>query len=428
MFLRILKQSFARQRGRKTLALLAVISGMTVSTTVLGIRTNIGDDVNRELRSVGANIIVRPAADDLPVTINGVDLRPANRGAYLEEADLSGIEQIFFHNNVLAFTPVLFTPARVTSEHNAGEATIEGVYFDRAVPIPNSDRVFRTGVEHLESAWDVAGRWPLDGTSQVLVGRALANRMRIAAGESIELNANGRRAEGVRVTGILNAGGPEDGEIIAPLALAQTLAGEPGKMREVRVSALTKPEDSFARADPARLSADQLERWECSPYATSVARDIARHIPGAAATPYRPIEQSEGVVLNKLNLLTLLIALAALAASALAISSVMTEAVLEREDEIALMKAVGARNDSIGVLFLAEAATIGITGGLAGFVIGSALSSLLARQVLGHAVAWKPALLPFILILSAAVTLVGSWGALQRAVRLSPALILRGDA
>lgn len=427
MLARLLKESFVRQSGRKILAGCAVIAGMTVSTAMLTLRTNIGDDLNQELRRFGANIVVRPAADRLPVAINGVDLRPARDGALLNESDLAGIKQIFFRNNVTAFSPLLFVPAQVSLGGAQKSVTIEGVYFERPMRIPNSERPFVTGMKRLQPAWNVHGAWPEDGGTAALAGGTLASSLGLHAGSTVTLIADQSR-ETVKISGILSSGAAEENEIITPLALAQKLAGAPGKVREVLVSALTKPEDDFARSDPRRLSPAQQERWMCSPYALSMARDIELHVPGSVAVPVRPVAQTEGLILSKLELLMLLITIAALAASALAIASVMTEAVTERRSEIALMKAIGAQDASIGWLFLFEASALGLGGGIIGFVLGEVFASLFSRNVLGHVAEWKPALIPVVLLLAAAITLLGSLTALRNAMHTEPANILRGEA
>src|SRR6185437_2675004 len=134
MFVRILKQSFSRQRRRKSLAALAVIAGMAVATAMLTLRVNLGDDLNAELRHIGANIVVSPASDSLPVTLNGVDLRPAGSGALLNESDLPRMKTIFWTNNLVAFAPILDTQATV----DGIPVAIEGTYFDHPVEVPGS--------------------------------------------------------------------------------------------------------------------------------------------------------------------------------------------------------------------------------------------------------------------------------------------------
>ena len=465
MFFRILNQSFSRQRRRKSLAALAVISGMAAATAMLTVRVNLGDDLNAELRTIGANLVVTPAADSLPVTLNGVDLRPAGRGALLSERDLPRIKTIFWTNNIVAFAPVLDTRVRV----NGQTVVVEGTWFDHPVPIPGSNQVIHTGMRQLARAWRIDGAWPEDGTNQVLVGARLAAALglhlggvwaALPAGASptgagfrgggLEMpgaeqaSTAGRRSPATErpagatqtksgratfiVAGILTSGAAEDDEIVAPLHWAQALAGVPGKLRRILVSAITKPEDAFARGNPAHMTPAEAERWMCSPYALTIAAQLRQAIPGAAAAVVRPVAESEGVILGQLRLLIWFITLLALFASALAISGAMTAAVMERRDEIALMKALGARDTSIGALFLSEAALLGLGGGVVGYLLGEGLANAIAHQVLGHAIAWKPALAPLILLLGGLVALLGSLRPLRRALRIEPAVVLRGEA
>src|SRR5580698_6954995 len=128
MFLRLVYESFRRQKRRKLLAGVAITLGVGVATAMIAVATDIGDRVSRELRAFGANLIVTPQEDTLDLQIAGVDLKPANDGAYLNETDLPKIRGMFWHNNIVGFAPVL--PVTVT----LGEAkivTLVGTYFSR---------------------------------------------------------------------------------------------------------------------------------------------------------------------------------------------------------------------------------------------------------------------------------------------------------
>ncbi len=107
MFVRLVYESFRRQKRRKLLAGAAITLGVTVATAMIAVATDIGDKINRELRTIGANLVVTPQEDSLDVEIGGVNLKPPTDGAFLEEADLPKIKGIFWHNNITGFAPML---------------------------------------------------------------------------------------------------------------------------------------------------------------------------------------------------------------------------------------------------------------------------------------------------------------------------------
>ena len=60
------------------------------------------------------------------------------------------------------------------------------------------------------------------------------------------------------------------------------------------------------------------------------------------------------------------------------IMNIMTVSVTERTREIGILKAVGAKNRTILIMFLAEAALMGLVGGLMGVPAGNGLARVLS--------------------------------------------------
>jgi len=416
MFLRLLYESFRRQKRRKLLAGIAIMLGVGVATAMIAIATDIGDKISRELRTYGANLIVTPQEDTLDLEIGGVNLKPPSDGAYLNEADLPKIKGMFWRNNIVGFSPMLPVSVTLGNEKNL---TLLGTYFARHVVYGKQD--FVTGVRTTHPWWKVQGAWPDDNSEDILLGDHLATKLSRRQGQQIEI-----AGEAHRVAGILSTGGPEDDQIVAPLGLAQQILGKPGAVRRIYVSAVTKPEDEFARRDPKSLSPAMYDRWYCSPYAQSIAFQLQEAIPHSHAEQIRQVAQNEGTVLSRIQGLMLLITLAALLASALAVSASMATAVIERRSEVGLMKALGAGNLAVAVLFFAEATLLALVAGAVGFAGGALLARQIGHSIFASEIVVQPVLLPIVLSIAVLVTFVGSAAAIRRAVKFDPVYALRG--
>jgi putative ABC transport system permease protein len=418
MFVRLVYESFRRQKRRKLLAGVAITLGVAVATAMIAVATDIGDKINRELRSYGANLLVTPQEDSLDVEIGGVNLKPPSDGAYLSEADLPKIRGTFWHHNIVGFSPML--PAN-TKLADGRDVTVLGTYFSKPLRFGKDD--FETGVRITHPWWKVQGEWPADASNKVLIGQRLAVKLNKTTGESIEI-----AGRALTVSGIISTGSSEDDEVVAPIAIAQQILGKPGAVRRVYVSALTKPEDALGRRDPKTMNQEMFDRWYCSPYVQSIAFQLQEVIAHSHADQIRQVAQNEGTVLSRVKGLMLLITLAALFASALAVSAAMATAIFERRREVGLMKALGAGNAAVAAVFFAEATLLALFGGVIGFAGGAFLAHLIGRSIFAAEISIQPVLFPIILALAVLVTFAGSAAAIRRAVRFDPVFALRGDA
>ncbi len=430
MFFRILGDSFARNPRRKLLAGSALALGMAVTTATLAVVLDVGDRLGREFRALGANLLVTPQGDTLPLEIGGVDYRPVDDGAFLNEADLGKLETIFWRLNIVGFTPFLEVPVEVSHDGRTLNATLLGTWRNHPVEVPKSGgEVFSTGVELTHPWWKVEGDWfakDSASNSDAVVGISLARRTGIRVGETLVLRAAGKEKT-LRVTGLLTTGDSEEDAVIVPLALAQEISGKEGKFRRALVSALTKPEDDFARRNPKSMTPEEYDRWYCTPYISAIGHQIKEVLPGTEVRAIRRVAEGEGQILGRVSGLMWLVTIAALAAAVLAIGSTAATTVLERRSEVALMRALGAGSGTVSALFLAEQILLAFIGGLLGWAAGLGLAHVVGRSVFGLAPEFRWSMLPVILGIAACVALLGSFVPLRRAAKFAPAPILRGE-
>jgi putative ABC transport system permease protein len=402
MFARLVKESFVRNPRRKALTAAALVVGMAVATATLSVALQVGDRMAREFRRLGANLLVTPESDSLPLQIGGVDYRPVNEGAYLNVSDLGKLKMIFWRNNIIGFAPFLDVPATIAGKRDI-HTTLIGTWYQHEVPVPDGT-TFKTGVRSTHPWWKIQGRWFDDDAKECVVGATLAANYPggISPGQTLEIASRGTAASAAQaipltVVGIVSTGGTEDNAVIAPLSIAQGFSGHTGQFREIFVSALTKPADAFAERDPKTLTPTEYDRWFCSPYISSISFQIEQALPGTQVRAIRRVADTEGRVLTRISALLWIVTLAALAAAVLAVAATSAATVLERRVEIGIMKAIGASNSLVSGIFLAEQMMLAVFGGAIGYVCGAALARVLGQSVFGSPAPVNFVLLPIVL-------------------------------
>ena len=436
MFFRLIADNFTRRPRRKLLTGAALALGMAVATATLSVSLDIGDKLAKEFRSLGANLVVTPEADALPLEIAGVDYRPVNAGAYLPESDLPKIKTVFWHNNIIAFAPTLEVPVQAWSPASkrwsspgvVEHAKVIGTWSDHSLLLSDGGQ-FWTGIEKTNPWWQLEGLWFRDDSKDCVLGANFAEKNGMKIGDPVNVGAEGDPKTWItlKATGILSSGGPEDDAVIVPLQIAQNLAGEPGRYRKLYVSALTKPEDDFARRDPKSMTPDELERWSCTPYISSIAASIKEVLPASEVRVIRRVADGEGQILTRVRTLLWLVTSASLLAAALAVGASSAASVIERRTEIGLMKALGAGSATVGFLLAAEQLLLAFVGGCLGYALGLLLARFVGTKIFGAPPEPSLLVLGLILVLAAGVSLLGSALPLRRAASYDPAPILRGE-
>jgi len=388
--------------------IVSVAVGTAIAASLLSLSFDIASKVSKELRSYGANIIVQPKVAGLA----GV----SGQKRYLREEDIVKAKTIFWRHNILGVVPVLMV------RDDKLDVTLLGTWYQKTVPVPGEKAGFDTGALSVMPWWSIDGKWPLPG-DELLAGVSLAQKRGLAVKDTIAVK--GRL---FKITGILNTGGKEDDMLVGELATIQRLFGLEGRVSQVFVSALTTPMDAFAYKDPETMTKKEYEKWYCTGYVTSIAKQLEdeKVFAGSLARPIWPVAEAEGKILNRLELLIVLLTAVSLCAAALGVSTTMIMSLLRRTDEVALMKAVGADTMQTITIFLTEALIIGLAGGSVGYVLSLGISGYLGYAVFGTALQQKGILLPISMAVSVVISMMGVYLPIRRALAISPAIVLKG--
>jgi len=235
---------------------------------------------------------------------------------------------------------------------------------------------------------------------EAMAGTILQDRLRLSIGSVIELTSEGRRGS-FRISGFFERGGPEDKAIIVRLKDAQRILG------------LDKGVSAILLRGKGNLE--------------SLRRDIEGLIPYSKVKTLRQVAEAEASLLEKVEFLMALVSIVVLFAVVLSIGSTMNATLLERRREIGLMKALGGTKGSIRNLFLAEALFIGGLGGIVGLPVGVVVAEIVSKGAFGRLVG-VPWHLPIIsILLGIFLGFSSSLLPLRGAIRLEPAITLRGE-
>jgi len=262
-------------------------------------------------------------------------------------------------------------------------------------------------VKQTNPFWQVEGEWidknDADGAS--MVGVTAANRLGLKIGDTFEVE---RSSDGwkkrLTVKGIVETGDTEDHQIFVQLKTAQETLGKNGQISVVLVSVV---------GGEVALG--------------SVIDDIQKSSPLFDAKPIRKIAKSEANVLEKTKFLMVLVTLFALVVSSLCLMTTITALVVERQQEIGIMKALGAGGREITVMLLTELVMIGVLGGLLGYGVGFFFSQFIGKSVFGSTISFRPVIIPIVVLIGSLMSLLAGVLPIGRALAIEPVVVLRGE-
>ena len=430
MFFRMIRGAFSRQWKKMLMIALTIMLGTSLATAMINVMLDVGDKVNQELKTYGANITVLPKSASVMSDLYEVEDGSVSSGSYLLEDELGNIKTIFWAFNIIDFAPFIDTNVTL---NGGSEAEIVGTWFNHHLDLPTGESL-DTGLKTLRSWWEITeGEW-LDeqtgdgGQYQAMVGSSIAAREGIHAGDVIHVKGEYDEAD-LTVAGIFESGADEDEQIFAPMDTVQELSNTDGYLTSIEVSALTTPDNELAEKaakDPSSLTIAQYELWYCTAYVSSICYQIQEVITDSVVSPVRQVAESEGAILEKTQLLMVLITILSLIGSALGITNLVTASVMERSQEIGLFKAVGAKDGQISGLVLTEIMITAIVGAVVGYFVGFGFAQIIGHTVFNSAIEMKLFVIPIVAVLMLAVTLAGSIPAIRMLLRLKPAEVLHG--
>jgi putative ABC transport system permease protein len=365
MFLRMLVRAAILRRGRAASALFAMVVAAAVATAMLNLYVDVQTKLQREFRNYGANIIMTG--------------RVGRNSASLPAETLSLVDSALAGRGIAA--PFGMVVAR-TSDGQA--IVVAGTDFDR--------------IRQLDKWWSVSN-WP-SASQQALIGvRAVPTVS--PKNQPFDLTFQGNTLH-LTPAGTVHTGAAEDSRIYIPLADFVTWTGLQPSTIEVAAS-----------GSPAEIDA--------------IMKQLQRTFPAIDVRPVRQIMEGEARVLGKTQATLLAAAALIILTAALCVLSTLMGWVFDRRRDFAIMKALGASTRLLNGFFAAEAAALGATGAVIGFLFGIGIAAWIGRVNFHATVVPRFSVLPVVLAGSMAVTLLAAILPITLLRRVQPAAILRGE-
>jgi len=247
------------------------------------------------------------------------------------------------------------------------------------------------------SGYRIRGTLPR-APDELMVGVNVKDVFKIKQGDLIRF-AGG--AVEFRVTALFEKGSDEDGFIVLPLDGAQKLLKVSG------VSAI------LLNSDSRRLK--------------EVEDLIHLRYPALEVKTLRQVAVAEERVLGRIQLLMLIVTVVVLFSSVIALGSTMGANVIERLEEIGLMKAIGATRGDIRRFFMSEAAFSGLLGALSGYLLGTVAAEAVSKTAFGSFIPMNILVAPLSVLLGVFIAVLATFLPVKDAMKVVPARILRGE-
>ena len=262
-----------------------------------------------------------------------------------------------------------------------------------------------------------------------------------------ETNSGALVARTFRIVGVLNAEVKEgagqgglrglfpDARVYVPLAAAHAWSVEHrGSMSQVAL-ALARESGSLSESDSEGYDSAIVRVND--PVALTAVRNRLKELGFASFSIVDQLEQFRTVFLIIDSVLGLLGGISLLVAS-FGIANTMIMSILERTREIGIMKAIGAEDREIKLIFFVEAAVLGLCGGVIGVIAAWAIDGIANR--LAYRFVLKPQGASFVdffslppwltvgaILFALVVSILAALYPAARAARIDPVRALRHD-
>ena len=361
----LLRRSLLHRRSRTLAELLSLTVSAAVATALLTLYASLDLKLHHQFRAFGANIVITSQNPGQALPLDALAIASQAAGP---------------DSRVVPFAYA------IAQMQNGSSIVVAGTDL--------------TGVRAMNSWWQVS-HWPQpkEGVPlQVLTG---ARAEKALGAKRFSLTYNGKTVP-LQTVGTVRSGDAEDSRIYLPLEAFVSWTGVTPTTLEVQAAGNTQQIQAvLTRLRQALPSSD--------------VQAVHQLIEAEANI----VSRTRSLMLSSLVLISLTVAICVLAT--------LTASVLERRRDFAVMKALGATQHHVRLLFLLEAIVLAMAGLLGGYVLGCGIAYLIGEWNFHTAIfpLWR--IVPQVALLNLMVAVLAAAIPLRILSHLEPATLLRGE-
>ncbi len=394
-------QSLSSHRLRSSLTVLGILIGIAAVILTVGFGEGASSSVAAEISSLGSNLlIVQPGST---TNSSGVQLGFGSAST-LSVEDAVALTSHYVAPDVAGAVPVVSGSEELVAGSKNWTTTLTGTtagyLFVRSRSV--GDGSFFTSAQ-------VA-----DGADVVVLGATTAQELDVGVGSTVDVNGLPLQVIGILDTAGSSGSTDEDDMALVPISTAQLqVLGSGSSVSTIYVKAVSNQAlgAAYQEVDGELLALHHIS--------TPADADFT-------ITTQQSLVAASSSVDSTLTKLLAGIAALSLIVGGIGVMNIMLVAVTERVREIGLRKAVGATAGDIRRQFLSEASMLGLSGGLAGALIGS-----VGAEVLPHwadvSLSLSPVAVVGSVVVAVGIGLMSGVYPATRAARLEPIDALRNE-
>lgn len=374
-----IKKDIKHRKSKFLFLIISVAIGIAAVIGVLQINFAAQDDLNNQLESFGANMVIYPKSDAFSLQYGGISLANVDvKQSEIDEEDLSKI----------------YTIKNAASLNIMSPKVVGAVYIkSKLVPVVG---VNFTNEYRLKSWWNIIGKKP--EKNEILLGYDIYSKFNLNLDDKIKLNNKTKK-----ITSHINKTKTQDDAVIfMNLDEAQELLGKQGKISLVEIMA-------FCNTCPIEQMIQQIEE----------------KLPNVKGVAAKQLITTQMTFMSKFLKFGMAISIFILVVSMVSLTTSMMSFVKEKTKEIGIFRAVGFRKRDVGKIIIAEALIIALVSGIIGYLLGQLVAIGMGKFFMDIAVSVNPLIIFWAVGLSLLVCSLSIYFPLKTASKITVAEALR---